>query len=73
MLLMDVRDVAKELKVSVRHVWKLHECGRLPEPIRLGCSVRWRRHGPEGLEAWITAGCPARDDWEAARSGEVDG
>ena len=32
--------------------------------VRLGRSVRWRR---DELLAWLEAGCPARDRWEALR------
>ena len=49
------------LGISERHVWSLHASGRLPRPIRLGRSVRWRRG--ELLE-WLDAGCPPRDRWE---------
>ncbi|UCC30848.1 MAG: helix-turn-helix domain-containing protein [Phycisphaerales bacterium] len=56
--------VARLLAISVRHVWKLHASGRLPVPIRLGRSVRWRR---QELLAWLDADCPPRDRWEAAK------
>jgi excisionase family DNA binding protein len=36
-------EVAELLGISRRHVWKLLASGRLPEPIRLGRSVRWLR------------------------------
>ncbi len=56
--------VAKLLGISLRHLWKLSASGRLPAPIRLGRSVRWRL---DELRAWLNAGCPARDQWEAMR------
>jgi mRNA interferase RelE/StbE len=40
--LLSVRDVAARLRVSTRQVWKLASWGRLPKPVRLGRSVRWR-------------------------------
>ena len=40
--LLDVRDVAKRLKLSPRQIWKLTSTGRLPKPLRIGRSVRWR-------------------------------
>lgn len=53
----DVKDVSRLLKVSTRHVWRLHDAGKLPAAVRLGKSVRWPR---VLLEAWIAAGCPAQ-------------
>ena len=52
--LMTVREVAARLKVSTRQVWKLAASGRLPGPMRLGRSVRWRA---DDLAAFIAAGC----------------
>ena len=38
--------------------------GRTPLPVRLGRSVRW---DAEELDAWISAGCPCRERWEALK------
>jgi len=54
--LLNVRGVAQLLAVSTRQVWRLHAQGLLPEPVRIGGSVRWRR---EDLAAWLNARCPA--------------
>jgi len=61
-----VGEVAKILSVSPRHVWSLDSSGRLPMPIRLGKSVRWRR---DEIHAWIEAGAPTRDRWERMKGG----
>ena len=61
---LSAEEVAESLGVSERHVWALHASGRLPKPVRLGRCVRWRR---EELLAWVEAGCPSRDRWEAMR------
>lgn len=66
--LLTVKEVAAALKVSPRQVWKLKTMGRLPWPVRLGRSVRWRA---DEIEAWIEAGCPTRERWEAMRRGGV--
>ena len=60
-LLLTVKQVADALSVSERHVHKLNNSGRLPRPVRLGRSVRWRR---EELESWVEAGSPDRARWE---------
>jgi len=64
-LLVDVRAAARLCSVSPRTWWSLHAAGKTPLPIRFGrrCT-RWRA---EELHAWIAAGCPARDRWEAMR------
>ncbi len=58
-------EVAKLLNVSERHIWAMTSSGRLPRPIRLGRSVRWDR---AGLEAWLAAGGPRRDEWERMKT-----
>ena len=64
-MLLNAQQVADLLGVSVRHLYKLHNSGRLPAPIRLGRAVRWRR---EELQAWITAGTPNRARWQAIQA-----
>ena len=46
--------------------WKLHSKGMCPRPIRLGRKTLWAVDGPNGLRAWVAAGCPSLDKWEAA-------
>jgi predicted DNA-binding transcriptional regulator AlpA len=58
--------LAQMLCVSERAIRKMNNSGRLPRPIRLGRSVRWR---VAEIEAWLAAGAPARDAWEAQRDG----
>ena len=60
--LLTAKDVAEELRVSLRHVWRMNNSGKLPRPVRIGRSVRWSR---STIIAWIAAGCPDRADWEA--------
>jgi excisionase family DNA binding protein len=61
--LLTVRDVAAMLSVSTRQVWKLTASGKLPEPVRLGRSVRWRE---SDLAEFIRQGCPGRDEFDTA-------
>ena len=53
--------VSAMLDKSVRSVWRDHAADRLPKPIRIGGSVRWRK---EEVVRWIRAGCPDRHTWE---------
>jgi excisionase family DNA binding protein len=54
--LLDAGDVARLLRVSVRHVYRLADAGRMPQAVKLGASRRWDR---AALDDWIAAGCPA--------------
>jgi predicted DNA-binding transcriptional regulator AlpA len=63
-LALPAADVAKLLGISQRHLHNLNATGRLPRPIRLGRSTRWR---VDELRDWLNAGCPARDKWELLR------
>jgi predicted DNA-binding transcriptional regulator AlpA len=53
--LMDAERLAKALSVSLRTLYRLKGRGYLPDPIRLGGSVRWRS---TDIQRWILAGCP---------------
>lgn len=60
-----VKDVAARLGVSDRAIWKWNAAGKIPDPIRLGRSVRWDL---DELERWIDASCPDRDSWESQKA-----
>ena len=59
-------DAAKLLNISVRAMLRLAEHGKMPQPIRLGHSVRW---SVEELKAWMEAGAPNTADWRALKKG----
>lgn len=61
-LLLSAVEVAALLGVSRAHVWRMNSSGGLPEPVRLGKAVRWRRCE---LEAWVAAGAPSREKWHS--------
>ncbi len=52
--LLNARQTARLLGVSERQVWSLNSTGRIPPPIRLNTSVRWR---VDDLLRFIDAGC----------------
>lgn len=54
--LLDVQSVADLLDCSPRHIFRLAERQQIPEPVRLGRMVRWRRGE---IQRWIENGCPA--------------
>ena len=55
-LLITASKLAALLEISTRTLWRLRSAGRLPEPVRLGGAVRWRR---EDIQNWIAGGCQA--------------
>jgi excisionase family DNA binding protein len=63
-LLIDTRTLAKLLGVSARHVCRLLDEKAIPDPVRLGRSLRWRL--AEILE-WIEADCPPEKVWAQKR------
>jgi excisionase family DNA binding protein len=54
--LISVREVARLLGCSQRHVYRMVDLGRMPQPVKLGGLNRW---SIETIEDWIRAGCPA--------------
>ena len=53
--LLDVKQTARMLNASPRHVYRLADADRMPRPVRLGALVRWRA---DELRQWIVDGCP---------------
>ena len=50
-------------------LWQnLVRTAQVPRPIRLASRVLW---SVEELRAWVAAGCPPRDRWEAKRNAAV--
>ena len=54
-LLIQAEELAALLNVSERTLWRLLSAGKIPEPVRLGRSTRWRL---DEVRQWINDGCP---------------
>lgn len=54
--LLDVNQVAAMLCCSAKHVHRLRDAGKIPQPLKVGALVRWRR---SDILDWIDRGCPA--------------
>jgi excisionase family DNA binding protein len=52
-----VGDIAALLQASERHVWRLHDAGKMPRCVRLGRLVRWPK---KLIDDWIASECPAQ-------------
>lgn len=63
-LLIDIQQLSALLARSTASLERDEAAGRLPAPLRLGGSKRWRY---AEIEAWVAAGCPERKTWEAMR------
>ena len=59
-LLLSEDDMASLLGVSSGAVRRLNAGGKIPEPVRLGNFLRWRR---TEIESWVDRGCLARESW----------
>jgi excisionase family DNA binding protein len=55
-VLLGIKAVAKLLDCSVRHVHRLRDGGRMPQPVKLGSLVKWNR---AELDQWVASGCPS--------------
>ena len=64
-LLLSARDLAAMLRLGIRTIRAMDAAGKLPAPVRIGGSVRWRS---EEIRAWLDAGCPDRDMWASCRA-----
>jgi len=65
--LLSIGAVAERLSVSPRAVWKWVSAGRMPAPVRIGRSVRWRARD---IDEFIRLGCPSRERFEEALAGD---
>lgn len=56
-------ELAKQLGISERHLWAMLAEGRLgPQPLAFGRAKRWN---VAEVQAWLAAGAPTRDVWQA--------
>ncbi len=59
-LLIDIRALAVLLDRSEASLERDQAAGRLPAPVWLGGSRKWRR---AEIERWVDAGCPSQAEW----------
>jgi predicted DNA-binding transcriptional regulator AlpA len=51
-------DIAAQLQISTRQVWRMRDAGIIPAPITIGRLVRWNA---SVIDEWVRGGCkPAR-------------
>jgi predicted DNA-binding transcriptional regulator AlpA len=66
--LLNVHQVAARLNISARQVWKLAAEDRLPKPVKLGRSARWRK---SDIALFIAGGCSMRSDARSKSAPEL--
>ena len=59
--LIDIKSLALMLKVSEKTVRRWRDAGKIPRPVKLGRTLRWRLCL---IVAWIDAGCPSARQFE---------
>lgn len=61
-LLVTAKQAARMCGKSLR-TWRAWDsAGWIPRPVRIGRATLWRA---DEMRAWVEAGCPRRDEWEA--------
>ena len=64
-LVVDAKRLAKLLCCGLRTIRTHDAAGKLPAPVRIGGRVVWR---VSEIRAWLDAGAPDRETWEARRA-----
>ncbi|HPS55666.1 MAG TPA: helix-turn-helix domain-containing protein [Sedimentisphaerales bacterium] len=59
--LLAAKDLAEMLSVSVRTIWRLRSAGKLPKPVSIGGSIRWKL---SDIELWQNLECPDQKTFE---------
>jgi len=62
-LLWSAAELSNVLGVSIRTIRRRDLTAKLPRPVMIGHSVKWKA---DEIRAWIAARCPDRDQWEAS-------
>ena len=64
--LLSAKQLGLLLALSKRQVFRLNACGKIPKPILIGGSLRWRQ---SDIELWQSMDCPDRATFEANKGG----
>jgi len=65
-LLLTAEQCAELLNIGKSTFWRYHTSGKVPMPVKIGRSIRWRT---EEIHDWVEAGCPSREQWNVIREG----
>ena len=59
--LLSAEALADMLSLSKRQIFRLNVSGKIPSPVRIGGSVRWRK---SDIENWLDLDCCDRETFE---------
>ena len=62
--LLSAKELAKMLSLSKRQIFRLNSCGKIPRPLKIGGSVRFKQ---DEIADWLAAGAPDRQTWVAMK------
>ena len=65
--LWNIKQVKMATGLSERTLWRLNDSGKIPAPIRIGRSVKWRK---SDILKWIELDCPDRATFEAKKEAD---
>lgn len=65
----NAKTFGQRLALSKRQIFRLNSCGRIPAPVKIGGSVRWRI---SDVELWLEWNCPDRKTFEARKEAETN-
>ena len=65
--LLSAKKLAGKLLLSARTVWRLRSAGKLPKPVCVGGSIRWRQ---SDINRWLELDCPDQRTFDAMGGGE---
>lgn len=68
-LAVSAAEAARLCGVSRALWWRWHSAGRCPAPVRINRKTLWILDGPNGLRAWLQAGCPERSRFATIQKG----
>ncbi len=60
--MLTAKEAGQICKISKRSWFRLSASGKIPSPVRIGGSVRWRL---SDIESWLAMGCPDRKIFDA--------
>ena len=67
--LLTAKDAGKLCRLSKRSWFRFNSCGRIPEPVRIGGSVRWRH---SDIQKWLEWDCPSRKEFNSRMEAQHD-
>jgi excisionase family DNA binding protein len=67
--LLSAKELAHTMSLSKRQIFRLNTAGKLPAPLKIGGSIRWRA---DEIDRWLAAGAVDRRTWEDLKEAEAE-